>query len=186
MSRKTLIALIALVALLVAGVLVAGAQDTDTSDTTPPYGYGMMRGGHFGPMMGGGFGPGMMFGEGQPMIATVADALDLDATTLLSELNAGKTLAAVAEEQGVEMQAIYDAVLAQAAAHMSALVEAGTITTEQMAARLSFMQENIAEMPFLSGEFGACCLGSQNRFGPGGMHGMRGGHGRMMGQGWNR
>lgn len=174
MSRKTLIALIALVALLVTGALVAGAQDTDTPDT-PPYGYGRM---------GHGFGYGMMSGAGQPMAVTIADALGLDATTLFSELNAGKTLAVIAEEQGVEMQAIYDAVLAQAASHMSAMVEAGVITREQMVARLSVMQENIASMPLLSGEFGPCCLGSQNRFGPGGMHGRRGG--RMMGQGWNR
>ena len=74
MTRKSILILVALVALLAIGVFTVMAQE---GDDTPPFGRGMMHGRH-GAMMGGGFGYGMMSGDGHPMLDTAAEALGLE------------------------------------------------------------------------------------------------------------
>jgi len=187
MSRKTWITLVALIAIIAAGVFVVSAQDDDDGDT-PPFGPGWMHnwdGEDFGPGMmwggrgmhgmRGGFGPGMMWGDGEPMMFTVAEALGLEPDTFFEALRDGQMLAEIAEAQGVELDTVYDAMFAEVEVHMADLVEAGTITQEQADEHLTWMRENIASMPmFAGGGFGPC-MGGEGGFGSGMM-----GHGR-----WN-
>lgn len=198
MSRKTLFSLIAIMAIVIAGVFVVAAQD-DATEPEVPYGPGWMHqqwdgenygpgmmGRGFGPgmmgrgMMGRGFGPGMMWGDQQPMMYTVAEALGLEPDAFFAALADGQTLAEIAEAQGVELDAVYDAMFAEAEAHMAALVEAGTLTQEQADEHLAWMRANVENMPmFAGGGFGPCMRGEAG-FGPGMMGRGRG----MMGR-WN-
>ncbi len=157
MNTKKLIAL-ALVLVLGVAAVTALAQDDGNGDDTWPFGHG----------------PGMMFGnwDEHPMWDGVAEALGLDQDALFDELRSGKTLADIAEEQGVELETLQGVWLANAAEHMNALVEEGYLTQEQANARLEHMSENFAE-----GGFG-CGMG----FGGPGMMG-RGGRG-MHGGTW--
>jgi hypothetical protein len=178
MARKSLIILIAVTAVLAVGVFTVMAQDGD--DNSPPF--GLMRGGHHGAMMGEGIRARIMLGEGQAMHVTIAEALGIDTDTLFAELRAGKTLAEIAEALNVELQTVYDAVLARTETHLSTLIEAGRITQEQADARLALMQAHIAEMPMLSGGgLGPCWENG----GAAGMSRMQHGRGMMMGRGWN-
>lgn len=166
MTRKSLIIFTAVIALVAVGVFTVMAQDDD--DATPPF--GMMWGGHGGMMHGG---IGMGWANHDTMMATVAEALGLEPEALVDALHNGQTLTEIAEEQGVELQTVYDAMLTQAEEHMTALVDAGTITQEQADEHLTWMQEHVAEMPMFSG----------GGFGPHmGHHGMMGRGHRMM---WN-
>jgi hypothetical protein len=179
MTRKSILILVALVALLAIGAFTVMAQEGD--GTTPPFGRGMMQGRH-GAMMGGGFGYGLGLGDGQPMIVTAAEVLGLEPDSLFDALHNGQTLTEIAEAQGVELQSVYDAVLAQAEEHVAALVEAGSITQEQAGEHLAWVGEHLAEMPMLSGAGYGPCMDGEGGFG-GGMMG-RGMHGRgMRGQG---
>ncbi|MCC6612595.1 MAG: hypothetical protein IT320_03895 [Anaerolineae bacterium] len=166
-TKVALVALIVAVALVAAGAFSAFAQD---DDTTPGFPFGMM---------GRGFGHGMMSGawDGDTMWTDVAEALGLDVETLSAELQAGKTLAEIAEAQGVDLQTVYDSALATATAHMEAMVTAGVITQEEADEHLSWMSENIDQMPMFSGAgAGNCPMG--------GGFGMMGGPGNgMMGRG---
>lgn len=128
----------------------------------------------FGPgMMYGGFGPGMMWGDEEPMMLALAEAIGLEQEAFFDAMSSGQTLAQIAEAQGVELDAVYAAMTAEAEARMAELVEAGTITQEEADAHLAWMQENFASMPMFSGT--APCLGGEGAFGPG-----------MMGRGrWN-
>jgi hypothetical protein len=183
MTRKSLILLFAIAVLVVGGVFVAVAQD---DDNPVPFGPGWMHNwgdGGFGPgmmhghgmMMGGGFGPGMMWSDGEPMMDTVAEALGLEPEDFFTALRDGQTLVEIADAQGVELETVYEAMTTEADEHLSALVEAGTITQEQADAHLAWMRGNISEMPMFSGGgFGPHMGGQQGGFGPGMMG--HGGH----------
>lgn len=185
MTRKSLTLVITIVVLTIAGVVMIAAQDTDTTDTFP-YGPGWMHNwdnnetfGYGMGMMRGGFGRGMMWGDGEPMMVDVAEALGLEVNDLFTALHNGQTLTEVAEAQGVELDTVYNAMLTEAEEHMSALVEAGTITQEQADEHLTWMRDNITTMPMFTG----------SQMGYGMMHGgfghgmMHSGFGRgMMGQ----
>jgi hypothetical protein len=72
---------------------------------------------------------------------------------------------------------VYDAAFAQAKEHLAQLVEAGTITQQQADEHLTWMHENIAEMPIFAGAGFSPCMGGQAGFGQAMMghgHGMRG------------
>ncbi|QPC83159.1 hypothetical protein G4Y79_01935 [Phototrophicus methaneseepsis] len=182
-SSKTMIILVVTIALIAISAFVVSAQD-DTPPTVPyghgwmhnqdnaNWGPGMMMGGHG--MMGNSFGQGMMWGDGEPMMLAVAEALGLEPDTLFTALQEGQTLAEIAETQGVDLDTVYDAMFVEAEAHMTALVEAGTITQEQADEHLSWMRENIATMPMFSGNGFGPCMGEQAGFG---MMGNRHGHG---------
>lgn len=182
---STVLAVLAVVAMVIAaGAFSAFAQDDDTTSGFP-----------FG-MMGQGHGPGMMFGgwDGDTMWTGVADALGLDLETLSAELQAGKTLAEIADEQGVDLQAVYDSAAATATAHMDAMVAAGVITQEQADAHLSWMTDNIDQMPMFSGAGVGNCpmgggfgmMGGQAGYGMMGRGGMRGGANWGPRGGWSR
>ena len=180
MTRKSLILIITIVALTITGVLMITAQDAANTDTFP-YGPGWMHNSNDGTseygMMQGEFGRGMMWSDGEPMMATLAEALGLEVGDLFTALHNGQTMTEIAEAQGVELDTVYDAMLTEAADHMTLAVEAGTITQEQADEHLTWMRDNIATMPMLTGsQMGYGMM--QSGFG----HGMRGRHGGMR---WN-
>lgn len=172
MLRKSFVLVLTLVLLVSVGVFVAAAQAGDPDPT--PFAPGWMHHGResgFGRgMMDHDFG-GMMWNDDQSMIAVVAEALGLEPAALVETLQSGQTLAEIAEAQGVELQTVYDAMIATAEAHMVQMVEAGYLTQEQADEHLAYMHDHIAEMPMFSGVgMGSC------------MHDMMGGRG-MMGHG---
>lgn len=184
MTRKLILILAAVVVLVVASVFTVAAQSDPTTPTCP----GMGQGGR-GAMMGGGFGNGMMLGAADDtMMADAAKALGLDTTTFLTQIHSGQTLADIAKAQNVDVQKVYDAMLATAKEHMAAQVTAGTITQAQADAHLTWMQANITEMPMFGSNGAGNCTGATGMMGRG--HGMMGngmmgrGHG-MMGNGNN-
>lgn len=171
MTSKQKFTVVAVIAVLVAatafGAYSVLAQDSGNatpnpySPGTPGYGWNMH---------------GMMWDGSQsdPMWTAVAGALDIDTNTLFTELQSGKTLAQIAEERGVDVQTVYDATFTTMTDHMNAMVGAGYITQAQADAQLTWMHDNIAQMPMFNG----------TGFGPGMMGGMMGSYGHgMMGNG---
>jgi hypothetical protein len=180
MTRKSLILLFAVAILILGGAFVVMAQD---DDTPTPFGPGWMHGENSGHgmmhghgMMGGGFGHGMMSADSEPMMLSVAEALGLEPEAFYTALRDGQTLAEIAEAQGIELETVYDAALTHAEEHLAQLVEAETITQAQADEHLTWMRENIAEMPMFTGAGFGPCMGGQAGAG----HGMMGG----MGRGW--
>lgn len=179
MARKSLLLLIAVIALLSVGVLVAAAQDDPPN--TPPFGFGMMGGMH----QGMGRGQGMMWDADRPGMTAVAEALGMEPAALIEALHAGQTLTQIAEAQGVDVQAVTDAMLAAAEAHLAELVAAGTLTQEQADEHLAAMGDHVTDMPMFTGE-GCSMMGAMQGMGHmNGMHGMHGmgGMSGMMGRG---
>lgn len=180
-SSKTMIILVVAIALIAISAFVVSAQDDDPTPIIP-YGHGWMHNqdnADWGPgmmmgMMGNGFGQGMMWGDGEPMMLVVAEALGLEPDALFTALQEGQTLTEIAETQGVELDAVYDAMFVEAEAHMSALVESSTITQEQADEHLTWTRENIATLPLFSGSGFGPCMNGQAGFG---MIGNRHGHG---------
>jgi predicted DNA-binding protein YlxM (UPF0122 family) len=116
--------------------------------------------------------PGHGRGWGGPwdMLETVAEVLGLTSEDLRSEFEGGKTLGEVAEAQGVDTQAIVDAVHAQMAEMLQEAVDDGRLTQEQADRIL----ESLADFD------GERLQGLMMPFGPG--PGMRGDFGT--GRGW--
>jgi predicted DNA-binding protein YlxM (UPF0122 family) len=110
---------------VVTGVIPALAQEV--VDDGPPFGmwhgHGMGRGGFGWP------------GGAWTMFDTAAEALGLTPEELFAELHADKSLAEVAEEQGIDLDAVYDAMrTARGEAmreHIEQAVEDGSLTQEQ-------------------------------------------------------
>lgn len=136
MNKKRLFLLsgAALVALLLVGLIgvtVVSAQEP-TPEPQVPFGWRGVRGGR------GGFGRGMFGlarGDQWTMFDTAAEALGLTPEELFAELHAGKSLDEIAEEQGVDMEAVQDAMnTARGEAMRQAIeqaVEDGNMTQEQ-------------------------------------------------------
>ena len=72
-------------------------------------------------------GPG---GRGHGLDAA-ASVLGIDAATLRSELEAGKTIADVAGDRDVDVQTVIDAIVAEMQSHLAEAVENGRLTQEQ-------------------------------------------------------
>jgi uncharacterized protein (DUF433 family) len=179
-TKRWLIVLVAVVAIVgVSAFAVLGQDDGDNAPPFGPRGYGMgMMGGHM-----------MWDADESPMFTAVAEALGIDVQTLFTELQSGKTIAELAEEHGVELNAISDAWLATITTHLDAMVEAGILTQEQADARLEFMRQNFETMPMFNGTF-PIFRGMMGGYGWGMMGGMWGHHGwgpqgGMMGRGPN-
>jgi uncharacterized membrane protein len=131
-KRLVLLAGVALIVLLLAGL--AGATFVFAQEPTPPVPFG----GHGGVWGRGGFGRGGFgwAGGGQwTVFDTAAETLGLTPEELFAELHAGKSLAEIAEAQGVDVQTVYDAMkVAQDEARQQAIqqaVEDGRLTQEQ-------------------------------------------------------
>ncbi len=79
------------------------------------------------------------------LLDVAAEALGLDRAELIAQLQDGKTLAQIAEERGVDPQAIADAFLAQRRAWLEAAVAEGRLTQAQADWMLSHMAEEIQD-----------------------------------------
>ena len=121
---------------------------------------------------GGGFGLG---GGSWTMFDTVAEALGLTPEEFFAELRAGKTMEEIAEEQGVEVEEVHDAINAARVEAMRERIEQavadGRISQEQADWLLEGLEQGF--FPMIMGQ----------SFGSG--HGMRGGFGRGMRGGFN-
>ena len=136
MNKKRLFLLsgAALVTLLLVGLI--GVTAVSAQEPTPepqvPFGWDGVRGGR------GGLGRGM-FGLGRgdrwTMFDTAAEALGLTPEEFFAELHAGKSLDEIAEEQGVDIEVVRDAMnAARVEAMRQAIeqaVEDGNMTQEQ-------------------------------------------------------
>ena len=60
-----------------------------------------------------------------PNNTVLADLLGIDRETLLSELESGKSVADIAEENGVDVQTVIDALVADAESHVDLAVDHG-------------------------------------------------------------
>jgi uncharacterized protein YidB (DUF937 family) len=101
----------------------------------------LWRGGPWFGMMG-------RWGWGWPagsLIATVAEKLGMSQSELIQELQNGKTIAALAQEKGVDLNTIVDAVVASQQARLNALVQAGRLTQEQADALLALARSSVTD-----------------------------------------
>jgi hypothetical protein len=121
--------------------------------------------------------PGMRAGD--PMLTVVAEQLDMEVADLVTELQAGKTIAQLAEEKGVATDAIVEAFVAAHAEQLAQAVEAGYLTQAQADAHLALLKADAEALLNRSFEgipgFGMG-RGGFGMMGPGGMRG-RGGFG---------
>ncbi len=106
---------------------------------------------HDGPGMGGHHrgGPGTGApGQGQrgARLEVVATALGATADELRTALQAGRTIADVAADKGVDVQTVIDALVAEAKDHMAQAVSAGRITQAEADAHLAEVEQRVTEM----------------------------------------
>ena len=169
MKKRYLIvlSLITTLVMLTGAFSVMAQDDTTTPPAFPGRGFGMRGGNNMGWGNRGWGGP----AEGS-MINVVAEKLDMTIEELWAEFQAGKTMAELVEEKGLEMQDITDAFLSNRAEYLATQVEAGYLTQEQADAMQALMSANMEThlsadgTGFYAGNYG---------FGPGGRMGQRGG-----------
>jgi hypothetical protein len=90
---------------------------------------------------GGGKGKGGKMGSPE----TLATALGVDTETLRSEFAAGKSIADIAEEQGIEIDAVVEALVADLEEHLNEHVADGSLTEDEAADKLANAEAKIAE-----------------------------------------
>jgi hypothetical protein len=156
MTKRRLLLLggVFLILVLVASLAGAAFVFADEPAATPEVPFGCR---------GRGFGS---WGGSWTMFDTAADALGLTPEEFFTELHDGKTLAEIAEEQGVEVEAVYDTMNAGRVEAMrdaiAQAVEDGTFTQEQA----DWLLEGLDKGFFPTGRgFG----GMRGGFGHGGM-----------------
>jgi polyhydroxyalkanoate synthesis regulator phasin len=115
----------------------ADAVTTHLVENRPERGDGEGRGGHRG-------GPGM-FGRGVASEA-LTDLLGIDAQELRTQLRAGATLAEIAAEQGVEVQAVVDELVAEVTERVDNAVENGRIDQAEADEKLVEAEAKITDM----------------------------------------
>ena len=160
--KKGLVIILTIAAVVVLGnVLIASAKGDGTTNW-PSMGYMMgqpftgtmpFRGG--GPMHGGMMAPG---GVHESAWAAIADKLGMTYDELAAAVQGGKTMAQLADEKGVSLDALKQVAIEAKKAALADLVEQGVLTQEQA----DWMLDRMDDMP-MSG-FG-------NGVGPGGCHG---------------
>jgi len=146
------------------GTITAGQLTAivETLDAVGPVGGGHRGGGGMGRDMGRGMG-----------LDAAAEVLDLTADELRTELGEGQTLAEVATAQGVEVQAVIDALVTDAGTHLAEHVADGDITQAEADEKLAEMTERITTSVNDGGGFGR---GGEGGRGDRGDRGDRGGH----------
>lgn len=99
-----------------------------------------------GPMNGDGYGPaGPARGATNSVISQVAEQLGIDRFDLMAELMDGTTVADLAAERGIDLDALVDAVVAARADWLTAAVDAGRLTEEEVDARLATMRAQLTQ-----------------------------------------
>lgn len=76
-------------------------------------------------------------------LGTVAEVIGITAEELRAELQDGSTIADVAEANGVDVDDVVDAIIAEKSERLDAKVEAGDITAEEAAEKLERKTERI-------------------------------------------
>jgi DNA-directed RNA polymerase specialized sigma24 family protein len=142
--------LVVVAASLLIGAAVARAQDP-TPTPTPPDGWFGPRGGRMG---------GVLSAYDDQIHAALADALGMTEEEFEAARAEGKTLAQIAEEQGVALEDVQAAMQAAFEEALQQAVEDGTLTQEQADAMLERMQARGAFAPGMRG-------GGRGEFGPG-------------------
>lgn len=169
-----------LVASLSAGAMVVGAQDATATPATPAD--TAAQAAH----------PGR---ENSPLYI-VATQLGLEPADLMTELQAGKTIAQLAEEKDVSLDTITEAIIAARQEQLAQAVTDGLLTQAQADARLALLEVDLSAMydKVFDAQAGGRGFGRgmdgfggrgdgfggpDGQGGPGG----RGGHGGMFGNG---
>lgn len=83
--------------------------------------------------------------------AVVADLLGIDRETLRAELQAGNSVADIAEANGIDVQSVIDALIADAQSHIDLAISHG-VDEERAAERLERVSERIEEGVFRTRE----------------------------------
>jgi len=126
----------AVVAMVLAGLGVAGAQTGDSTTTTAPAGAeapeesGRKHGRH-------------VF---KANLDTAADAIGISREDLLTQLGDGKSIAQVAQSKDVDVQKVIDAMVADAKEHLADAVRSGRLTQAQADERLEKVTEHTTEV----------------------------------------
>jgi hypothetical protein len=84
-------------------------------------------------------------GGGDSLVSVAAEELDMSLTELLTELQAGKSIAQVATDKGVDPQSIGDAYLAQLKQNLDESVAEGKITQKQADYALEKARERVTD-----------------------------------------
>lgn len=85
-------------------------------------------------------------GRHGPGLEAAAKVLNLSVEDLRNKLEAGKTLAEVAGDQGVEVQTLIDALVADASEHLDQAVADGKLTSDEASQRKADLPDRITEM----------------------------------------
>ena len=116
-----------------------------------------------------GNGPRGRRGQRGQMMSTIADLLGLEGEELRAELQAGKSIADVAAEQGIALESIENALIDQLNTKLAEKVANGDLTQEEADAHLEEAKTRINE--HLTQTFDG---NGPNRFGPRGQRGQGG------------
>jgi ribosomal protein S20 len=119
------------------GLASAAEDDTDSTDTgsdDAPGGRPDDDGGHRHGRHGG------------PRVEALEDVLGLTAEEIRDELEAGKTLAEVAEGQGISVEDLTDALVAAATERIDEAVAEGRLDADEAEERKADLEERIGEM----------------------------------------
>jgi lipoate-protein ligase A len=84
-------------------------------------------------------------GPGRGPSEAVLTLLGIDAEALRAEFEAGRTIADVAADNGVDVQAVIDLMVTEAEAHIAEHVTEGKLTQEEADARLAELEARITE-----------------------------------------
>jgi hypothetical protein len=97
------------------------------------------------PALGLGFrmGPSGIGGPQNSLVAIAAKVLGIDQSTLVAELNTGKTIADVANEKGVVLDTIVDAYVAPRTTALQTAIDTKRITQAQADAALATMKSQV-------------------------------------------
>ncbi len=86
---------------------------------------------------------------------TLAEVLGVDVETLRAEFAAGKSIADVAAEQGIEIDSVVDALISELEAHLDEHVADGSLTEDEAADKLAnaeaMISERVNEVPKMGG-----------------------------------
>ena len=90
-------------------------------------------------------GPGR-FGRGFPVLRGAADAIGIDPEDLGAALRDGQSIADVANQQGVDPQAVVDALVAELEERLAERVDDGDLSQEEADAKLADAQERVDQL----------------------------------------
>jgi hypothetical protein len=143
-TTKVLLAIVVTAVLVGGGAAIGSGGKSGSakqgSTSASPLRQGALRAGpRFGPR-----GEGPLHAHGS--LSAAATYLGLTADELRTQLEAGKTLAQVAEAKGKTVQGLEDAIVAAAKSELDADVAAGRLTSDQATAMLERLKANVGDL----------------------------------------